>query len=276
MRTAPGDTANSWDEFYAHWVHPVLHFGTPMLIAFAVLMTLAVMATPLLVGIETPGVRFAGNEGAVRGAYWLGVLCLLFSAIEATVVFPLSRSVGSARHAPWTAGVSIGLVTAALIAGFGLAMVAGRPLSANRKRLWIWGGIFLGLVTAVFVVGLAGPSLGSVHWYFAWLSRKPSSVVYAPLLAAGGIYIVAVTRGIGMGLLIQGHDKKGADDAGLGAFVRARLYSLGSQEPRGILVTQQTDTSTLPSGALGLIPAGTLAKLATLFVSLFTPPTLSL
>ena len=36
MRTAPGDTANSWDEFYAHWVHPVLHFGTPMLIAFAV------------------------------------------------------------------------------------------------------------------------------------------------------------------------------------------------------------------------------------------------
>ena len=147
MRTAPGDTANSWDEFYAHWVHPVLHFGTPMLIAFAVLMTLAVVATPLLVGVETPGVRFAGNEPAVRGAYWLGVLCLLFSAIEATVVFPLSRSVGSARHAPWTAGVSIGLITAALIAGFGLAMVAGRPLSANRKRLWIWGGIFLGLVT---------------------------------------------------------------------------------------------------------------------------------
>ena len=93
------------------------------------------------------------------------------------------------------------------------------------------------------------------------------------MLAALGAGIVARTRGIRIGLLIQGHDKTGADDAGLGAFVRARLYSLGSQEPMGLLVTQQTDTSTLPSGALGLIPAGSLAKLATLFVSLFAPPT---
>ena len=36
-----------------------------------------------------------------------------------------------------------------------------------------------------------------------------------------------------MGLLIQGHDKTGAEDAGLGAFVRARLYSLGSPGAEG-------------------------------------------
>ena len=112
-----------------------------------------------------------------------------------------------------------------------------------------------------------------LHWPAAWLAGKSAAAIYALALAALGLGLVARTRGIGIGLLIQGHDKTGADDAGLGAFVRARLYSLGSQEPKGIMVAQQTDTSTLPSGALGLIPAGTLAKLATLFVSLFTPPT---
>jgi hypothetical protein len=123
------------------------------------------------------------------------------------------------------------------------------------------------------IIVITGVALGiGLHWP-AWLTGKSAAVVYALLLAALGIGLVARARGIGIGLLIQGHDKTGADDAGLGAFVRARLYSLGSQEPKGILVAQQTDTSTLPSGALGLIPAGTLAKLATLFISLFAPPT---
>ena len=273
MGSAPDGTAKSWDAFYAAWVHPVVHFGTPTLVVFAVLMTLAVVATPLLVGVDMPGARAAGKGAALRAAYWLGVLCLLFSAIEATIVFPLSRHVRWARHVPWTAGVSIGLIAAAAIALIGLWLVVGKPPGLKRKLSW-WGSVaVLGFTAAVLVVGLAGPLAWSVHWYFAWLSGKPASVAYAPLLAAGGACVVAWTRGIGLGLLIQGHDKTGADDAGLGAFVRARLYSLGSQEPKGILVTQQTDTSTLPSGALGLIPAGSLAKLAALFLSLFSAPT---
>jgi hypothetical protein len=271
MSTGPGGAAKSWDAFYAHWVHPVVHFGTPTLIVFAVLMTLAVVATPLLVGVGTPGARSAGNEPALRAAYWLGVLCLLFSAVEATIVFPLSRNVPWARHAPWTAGISIALIAAAVIAGFGLLTVVGKPQPENRTALR-WGIGSLCIVAAILIAGLfveRGPS----HWPSALLSGELATAICALALAALGTGIVARTRGIGMGLLIQGHDKKGADDAGLGAFVRARLYSLGSQEPKGILVTQQTDTSTLPSGALGLIPAGTLAKLATFFVSLFAPPT---
>jgi len=273
MRTAPGDTANSWDAFYAHWVKPVVHFGTPTLIVFAVLMTLAVIVTPLVVEVGAPGVRSGSKRAlwALRGAYWLGVLCLLFSAVEATIVFPLSRDVPSARHAPWTAGVSIGLITAAVIVGFSLLVVVGKPRPENRTVL-LWGIGTLCLVAAVPIAGLA-VEIGPSHWPSAWLSGKLAVVIYAVLLAVLGGGIVARTRGIGIGLLIQGHDKAGADDAGLGAFVRARLYSLGSQEPKGILVTQQTDTSTLPSGALGLIPAGSLAKVAALFVSLFAPPT---
>jgi hypothetical protein len=33
MGTAPGDTAESWDAFYVHWVKLVVHLTTPTLIA---------------------------------------------------------------------------------------------------------------------------------------------------------------------------------------------------------------------------------------------------
>jgi len=219
------------------------------------------------VSVHTPGIR-SGDKGPTRGlqgAYWLGVACLLFSAVEATIVFPLSRNL-PARPEPWAAAVSIGLIAAAIIAGVVLLTVVGQehpPLQGLRYCL---------SAATLILITLMALGIG-LHWPAAWLTGKSAAAIYALMLAAVGLGIVARARGIGIGLLIQGHDKTGADDAGLGAFVRARLYSLGSQEPKGILVAQQTDTSTLPSGALGLIPAGTLAKLATLFVSLFAPPT---
>jgi hypothetical protein len=271
MGTALTGTANNWDAFYTRWVHLVAHFGAAVLVVFAVLMALAVVATPLLVDVGDPGPRSAGNGPALRDAYWLGVVCLLFATIEATIVFPLSHNAPWAQHASWVAGVSIGLITAAVIVGFTLLRIVGRPRPENRTALR-WGIAGLCFIAAILIAGLFF-KIGHSHWPSAWLSGKLSAAIYAVVLAALGVCIVARTRGIGIGLLVQGHDKTGADDAGLGAFVRARLYSLGSQEPKGIMVTQQTDTSTLPSGALGLIPAGNLAKLATLFMSLFTPPT---
>jgi len=261
MGSVPHATSKAWDAFYWHWVHPVIHFGTPTLVVLAVLMTLAVVVTPLVVRVSTPGTRSADSESALSGAYWLGVICLLFSAIEATIVFPLSRHVRWARPESWAAVASIGLIFVAL-------MVVALLFTVDRPRLH---GLRYGSMAALILIAGLAPSIGRSHW--PGLSGKPAAVTYAAVLAALGILIVAGARGIRIGLLIQGHDKTGADDAGLGAFVRARLYSLGSQEPKGILVTQQTDTSTLPSGALGLIPAGTLAKLVALFLSLFTPPT---
>jgi hypothetical protein len=268
MGPAPVGASKAWDAFYEHWVHPLVHFGTPLLIVFAVLMTLAVIVTRLLVSADTPGMR-SGDKGpaqALRGAYWLGVVCLAFSAFEATIVFPLSRNVRWARPEPWAAGASIGLIVAAFVVLVVLLNVVGqKPPRWSRFGYCLYSATILAFTALALGIGM--------HWPAAWLSGKFAAATYALVLAILGVWIVGRTRGIGIGLLIQGHDKTGADDAGLGAFVRARLYSLGSQEPKGILVTQQTDTSSLPSGALELIPAGTLAKLATLFVSLFTPPT---
>jgi hypothetical protein len=266
MGSALHGTSQAWDTFYNEWVHPVINFGTPPLVVFAVLMALAVIVTPMLMSVDTPGIR-SGDKGparGLRGAYWLGVVCLLFSAVEAIVVFPLSRNL-TARPEPWAAGVSISLIAAAIIAIVVLLTVVGQERPPVRGLRYCLYGAAIILITGVALgIGL--------HWPAAWLTGKSAPAIYALVLAALGLGLVGRARGIGIGLLIQGHDKTGADDAGLGAFVRARLYSLGSQEPKGILVAQQTDTSTLPSGALGLLPAGTLAKLATLFVSLFAPP----
>jgi hypothetical protein len=122
----------------------------------------------------------------------------------------------------------------------------------------------MAVAAGVLIFGVIG-----LWWHYTRLDARMTPGAYAPLLAVLGVFIVGRTRGIGMGLVIQGHDKNGGDDAGLAASVRAHLYTLASHGPSGIEVTQQTDVSTLPQEALNLIPAGALAKLAALFVSLF-------
>src|SRR6185437_5707570 len=142
MGSVPHATSKAWDAFYWHWVHPVIHFGTPTLVVLAVLMTLAVVVTPLVVRVSTPGARSADSESALSGAYWLGVICLLFSAIEATIVFPLSRHVRWARPESWAAVASIGLIFVAL-------MVVALLFTVDRPRLH---GLRYGSMAALILI----------------------------------------------------------------------------------------------------------------------------
>ena len=115
--------------------------------------------------------------------------------------------------------------------------------------------------------------MGAVLSRQPWLNGRAVSAVQAVLLAGRGFLITGRARGVGIGLLIRGHDKTGADDAGLGSFVRARLYALGGAAPSGIQITQQTDVSTLSGDTLALLPEGILNKLGNLALSLFRPAT---
>jgi hypothetical protein len=264
-----GHVSKDWTSFYNDWVHPVVNFGTPTLIVLAVLLTLSVTLTPALVYSRTRGLKSAhwSRTGPLRTTYWFGVVCLLFSAAEFAIVYPVSRHV---RPVAWSAAVAIGLTAGAAAVISILFGLVGRGWKIARSVILILlTGASL-LAGALFNLALSGAR--PLHW--SWhLDGQFSSLIYAGLLAIAGIVIAGRVRGISIGMLIQGHDKTGSDDAGLGAFVRARLYAMGSAGPSGILITQQTDVDTLPSGALNLIPEGNLAKLATLFVSLFTPAT---
>ena len=294
--SGPADISTAWDAFFHDWINPVVHFGTPVLIVFAVLLTLTRVLTGVLVTKDSPGIRSAKTSARlpVSVMYWFGVICLVYSAIEATVVFPFARNlmfghtVITAPPAPWTAEFSIGMVAAAGVVVWVLYCIVGRPLRRHvytpgltkRERRdrglrpyarigWaipITAG--MALAAGALIVGVIG-----LWWHYPRLDGRLMPGAYAPLLALLGVIIVGRARGIGMGLVLQGHDKNGGDDAGLGASVRARLYTLASHGPAGIQVTQQTDVSTLPQEALNLIPDGALAKLAALFISLFTPST---
>ena len=293
----PADISSAWDAFFHDWVKPVVHFGTPVLIVFAVLLTLTRVLTGVLVTKDSPGIRSAKTSARlpVSAMYWFGVICLLYSAIEATIVFPLARDVLLGKHqpqsappAPWTAEFSIGMTAAAAVVVWVLYCIVGRPL---RRKVYVPGlkkrerrDLGLGSYARIgwtipITVGTAlaaGALIAGViglWWHYPRLDCRAMPGAYAPLLAVFGVVIVGRTRGIGMGLVLQGHDKTGGDDAGLSASVRARLYTLACHGPAGIQVTQQTDVGTLPQEALSLIPEGTLTKLAALFISLFTPAT---
>lgn len=275
LALTPHGISRDWNSFFDFWVRPAVHFGTPVLVVFAVLLVLARALTRVLMFGDPPGPRSASTWTQVRlgGIYWLGVGCLLWSAVGAAILFPLGR-----RDAPvpvstatWTAGVSVGLIAMAVAVTVLLYGVVGWRYSwqgfsqKGMAAVAVAAGAAAGLILGV---GLAGAA-----WHYPWLNGQAGRVVYAIFLAVAGIAVIGRSRGIGMGLLIQGHDKTGGDDAGLGASIRARLYTLGTTGPAGIQVTQQTDVSTLRGDALGLIPEGALAKLATLFVALFTPST---
>jgi len=290
--SGPSDISSAWDAFFHDWVKPVVHFGTPALIVFAVLLILTRVLTGRLVTKDSPGIRSAKTSARwpVSVMYWFGVICLLYAAIEATIIFPLARDVmfgkkpkpPTAPPASLTADFSVGMIAAAAVVVWVLYYIVGRPPwrkvhapglserleSPARTKLAVPITAGMALAAGVLIVGVIG-----LWWRFQWLDGRVTPGVYAPLLAGLGVVIVGRARGIGMGLVIQGHDKTGGDDAGLGASVRARLYTLASHAPAGIQVTQQTDVSTLPQDALSLIPEGILSQLATLFVSLFTPST---
>jgi hypothetical protein len=118
LSLAPHGISRDWNSFFDFWVRPVVHFGTPVLVVFAVLLVLGRVLTQVLMFGDPPGPRSASTWTQVRlgGIYWLGIGCLLWSAVGAVLLFPLGRRDAPvpASAATWPAGVSIGLVAVAV------------------------------------------------------------------------------------------------------------------------------------------------------------------
>ena len=263
----PSAIADDWNHFFSYWVKPLLEFGTPALVVFAVLLAATRLWTSLLVSVEAKGPRSAEKwpRLGMRLMYLVGIGCLFWSSVEAAVMFPIGRTPMPVSLASSSSDVSIVLGSVGAATVLVLFSVTGHSI-ADPYDLCLEASLVAG---AVLLVNMMGAVLSREPW----LNGQPVRAAQAVLLAGLGFLITGRARGVGIGLVIRGHDKTGADDVGLGAFVRARLHALGGAAPSGIQITQQTDVSTLSGDTLGLLPEGILNKLGSLALSLFKPAT---
>ena len=253
--------ASAWDGLYSHWISPLVRALTPALVAFALLLALTRLLTRILVGAGTRTFASRLSNITFGVAYWLAVAGVALAAVGATV--------GTAWALDGSHSVAVrGLLLAEVVAA-GAGHVILTPLFWMTGRRVSAGPV---VTTFAVAVGLAGLAFGLVAADIAPGNGKSAleAVLISLALAVPAVIIVARIRGIQIGLQIQGRSK-GVDDAALGESVRVRLLSLGSQRPRGVQFTEQTDVSSLPSDALALLPEGTIAKAFTLLLQVFTP-----
>ena len=133
--TSPADIEHSWDAFYSEWVGPVVHFGTPALAVFAALLIMSRALTPIMLTTRSPGPRGAKLQDRARMAamYWLGLIALLWAAVEAVVVFPLGRRYA---HPQWSSMASLLIIAGSAAVVTTLYSVVGRPL---RRQIYAPG-----------------------------------------------------------------------------------------------------------------------------------------
>jgi hypothetical protein len=265
--TPAQDTASSWDSFYADWISPAVRFLVPMLVVLAILLVVVRVVTGWVVSVGEPGPPKAGRASTIttNALYWTGFALLVLAAIEVVAALPLARDVATARHAPWVQILALPIAVPLGIAVVLVAFVAigGRLADGSRRE------ILLSALAAVLV--LAGGLTAAMIIGRGWWQTRPSIVVASAMLIVLGVLAMARVRGLQLGLVIQGSDAKGSDNAGLAAFVRSRLVELGARPPQGIQATQNTDVTTLSEQALTLVPDGPVAKAVAVLVAVVLP-----
>lgn len=100
--------------------------------------------------------------------------------------------------------------------------------------------------------------LATAHFYTAG-GNSVTRWWNAACAAGVGLLFTAFGQGSPLKVQIEGRKADGTTTA-FGQHVMARLQELGSERPRGIEVTQQTDVTTLPGHAVSALPQGAVAK----------------
>jgi len=265
--TAVGSAANDWNTFTTNYLGPFWGLLLPFLLIVAALLALAKAATRLLVAPSAVGPRQQGQE---RSAAWMyaffGILPIAVSAALVTLALPRATS--------WNAVTGSVVLTAAdfllvIAAGIALRLRTTSDPFANPLGDGDWDprhpsrpvlGAFA--LAAVAVLGLLG-ALGTVTIWYSF----PAVLITSLLSAAVGVLVVAHLRGVRLDMVIEGRKADGSDDAGKAQAMRAALQAVACTPPRGALTPQNTDVSSLPAAALGILPDGVWAKAASLLIS---------
>jgi hypothetical protein len=259
------EAGSRWDTLYADWILPLSKVLAPALAVFAVLLVISRIATGWLVGANTPGLRTTRPQAiwAMRLAYLAGLAGLGMSAALATSGWAAAQASDGAAVAEELSASAVPIVAIQAAALFAVVALCGRSTPRRRRNAIIFAAA-MAIVWAIVAVSPWRPD----RWH-----SLAAVVTWALASAVLGICLIGRTRGVQIGLIIQGRGPDGSDNAGIGELVRARLHAIGTEPPRGIQITQQTDVDSLPANALNLLPDGALAKAAMLIAQLFTPAT---
>jgi hypothetical protein len=279
-KTAPASpssastAASDWDSLFSNWISPIARFATPALVVFALLLALTRLATPWVVRSRAPGPSSHYFISAILNAvYAIAVIVLGLAAVGFTLggAWALTKANHTAVQRLLTAETWSCVAGLAVIGPLFLICGRTRPRKLSSKTA-LKPSLTILASTAGFLLFAYGWCLLNRNQIIPGNGKSAAEVVLvSTALAVTAGIVIGRLRGIQIGLRIQGKSKDGTDDAALGDSVRARLHSLGSEQPRGIELTQQSDVSTLPSDALALLPEGTASKAAAFLLSLFQP-----
>lgn len=191
-----------------------------------------------------------GGVGAVVGETALGAgLGISYAAFRvAEAGFNVKDAVIAV--VVWLSALLLALTTPGRDAGGG---------SLRRfSHSWVLGGLVIstaiiaGACTTGWLLGDSNLSVGFAPWsVWLWTLSVAFWVV--------GTVLVAEGRGQKLRLQINVRNAAGQTDTNGSDYVIARLQDLGSAQPRGVEIPEQTDVTALPEDALTSLPQGRIA-----------------
>ncbi|MGI8415100.1 MAG: hypothetical protein ACR2P2_02610 [Nakamurella sp.] len=250
--TRPANWAGRWA---AAWSVAVSTWWTPLAKPLGTVLGVAVLLAVLA--------RLCG-PAVIRPLVRVTVIDRRASLVGAVVAVPaaslvVTLTLWGPAAAPDPRLLIVGVVTIALGVVAAVQLVGASHTLPRAVELRRWVPLLLGLaLLAVSACTLAtGASRG---WLWLWT------------VGAGLTAVVWVASARGGRLAVQLSVRKGSEvDDSAAQLLLARLCQLGSEPPRGIHGSPQTDVTALPDDALNAVPGSGLAKILFTLLQLVRP-----
>ena len=229
---------SQWEDWSKRNVAPV----SELLPVSGGLLILLLVLSRLIAGSVVPPIT-SGTTKTHRRLIWSAGLGLTVLASAAPLLAASSR----------TPKPGVGwLIVAVVVALVVNVMTFTGP---NDRRGWRRSELIV-VTSSVLTIGYM--ALGTA---FSEPAFRYGAMVAGVASAVVGVVLIALGRGLALGLLVQVLETSGEADVQAGRLLIARLEGLGSRRPRGLRVAEGADVTSLPEDALTNVPTGALATM---------------
>jgi hypothetical protein len=244
LEKRPIPTASSnWDRFYDEWITPVVKLLVTAAVSLGVLMAASGILTRFVVKVGA----ISWKKGERIAAGTAGVLLILFTAVMLPT-YAMFKPFAPSNDLLGGAAVLV-LLVALIIVGL-IATVSERL----GKQVWAdWKPLLLSLAGVVAVA--------IVLFLTALSSLSGRLLVAYVVLALFGVLVTAAVLGQNLRLQVEAQSADGKADTASSDYLLARMQSLGTEAPKGLLAfPTATPLSRLSAEDLSALPAGPIAS----------------